>query len=577
MKIGRGDGIFFAVLVCAVTVVFGSSLFFTEAVMDDVIYVRRIHLLSFSLNNLKLWSNPVIGLWSPLVGYSFMLDYFVWGKEHLFFGAHFVNILLHLIAAAGFYTGLRMLKFSRLAAGLAVLVWTIHPQRAESVAWMSERKDVLLLAFGVWSIVFFVQSLKRKNTGLYVLSAVLFALTFFIKPALIGLPLVLTVYQWGRYRKTDWRFYVKYSGIFWLLSLVYYIAFRCIVSPGNNIGTVGFLNQLSLMGWRYGSYFVKTFIPYGLNPYYPHFSLADHSLMPLYAVCAVWLLLLEFCRRRNKKAIYLYLPLLLSFSAAVAPGLFKIGDVDFADRYSYFPSIFLLLAAASAISALVRHFPVLRKAVVLLCCCLAVSWGMICFDRVLIWENEEAFSAACLDEAKPNYRRLIADTVVKFDKRDWNGAMENLVRLRRDYADEIEDRMLTIRLFADSLEGVIISESGNPGAGMKKVFQVLSHPKWKLLFNTTFGYPRFLLLKAAGFSQRAGHRKDAAELYRRVAELYSPIEPMEKEFYLALAALCQDDKITALRHFENAHKLNPGDENIRKNIEILKKVQAKRH
>ena len=412
---------------------------------------------------------------------------------------------------------------------------------------------------------------------MYVLSAVLFALTFFIKPALIGLPLVLTVYQWGRYRKTDWRFYVKYSGIFWLLSLVYYIAFRCIVSPENNIGTVGFLNQLSLMGWRYGSYFVKTFIPYGLNPYYPHFSLADHSLMPLYAVCAVWLLLLEFCRRRNKKAIYLYLPLLLSFSAAVAPGLFKIGDVDFADRYSYFPSIFLLLAAASAISALVRHFPVLRKAVVLLCCCLAVSWGIICFDRVLIWENEEAFSAACLDEAKPNYRRLIADTVVKFDKRDWNGAMENLVRLRRDYADEIEDRMLTIRLFSDSLEGVIISESGNPGAGMKKVFQVLSHPKWKLLFNTTFGYPRFLLLKAAGFSQRAGHRKDAAELYRRVAELYSPIEPMEKEFYLALAALCQDDKITALRHFENAHKLNPGDENIRKNIEILKKVQAKRH
>ena len=66
-------------------------------------------------------------------------------------------------------------------------------------------------------------------------------------------------------------------------------------------------------------------------------------------------------------------------------------------------------------------------------------------------------------------------------------------------------------------------------------------------------------------------------MYRRLANLYGTYEPMEKEFYLALAALCQDDKITALRHFENAHKLNPGDENIRKNIEILKKVQTKRH
>lgn len=577
MKIGRGDGIFFAVLAGAVIIVFGSSLFFTEQILDDIVYVGRFHLLSFSWSNLKLWWQPVLHLWSPLVGYSFMLDYFVWGKEHFFFGAHLVNILLHFIAAAGFYTIARMLKFPRLAAGLAVLIWAIHPQRAESVAWLSERKDVLLLAFGVWSIVFFVQSLKRKNTGLYVLSAVLFALTFCIKPALIGLPGILTAYLWGKYRKKDWRFYVKYSGVFWLLSLIYYIAFRCIVPQGDNIGTTGFLNQLILMGWRYGSYFVKTFIPYGLNPFYPHFSLADYSLMPLYTVCAVWLLLLEFCRRRNKKAIYLYLPLLLSFSAAVAPGLFKIGSVDFADRYSYFPSIFLLLAATAAICALLRHFAVLKRAVVPGVCCLAAGWGIICFDRVFIWENEEAFSAACLDEAKPNYRRLIADTVVKFDKRDWNGAKENLVRLRRDYADEIEDRMLTIRLFADSIEGVIISESGNPGAGMKKVFQVLSHPKWKLLLNTTFGYPRFLLLKAAGFSQRAGHKKDAVELYKRLAAVYGTYEPMEKEFYLALAALCQEDRTTALRHFENAHKLNPADENIRKNIEILKKHQAKQY
>ena len=577
MKIDRGDGIFFAVLACAVVIVFGSSLFFTEAVMDDVIYVKRIHLLSFSWNNLKLWSDSVIGLWSPLVGYSFMLDYFLWGKEHFFFGVHLVNILLHFIAAAGFYTIARLLKFSRLAAGLAVLLWTIHPQRAESVAWMSERKDVLLLALGVWSIVFFMQSVKRKKTVLYVLSAVLFALTFCVKPALIGLPVILTAYLWGRYREKDWHFYMKYCGVFWLLSLIYYIAFKCVVPPENNIGAEGVLNQITLVGWRYGSYFVKTFIPCGLNPYYPHFSLADSSLMPLYAVCAVWLLLLEFCRRKNKKAVYLYLPLLLSFSAAIAPGLFKIGDVDFADRYSYFPSIFLLLAAASVICALLRHFPVLKKPVVLSVCCLAAVWGIICFDRVFIWENEESFTAACFDVPKPNYRRLIADAVVKFEKQDLNGAMENLVCLRRDYADGPEERSLTVRLFADSLEGVIIADTGNQTAGMKKVFQVLSHPKWRLLFNTTFGYLRFLLLKAAGFSQRAGHRKEAAELYRRVAEVYGFYEPIEREFYLALAALCLNDRTTALRHFENAHKLNPGDENIRKNIEILRKHQPEQH
>ena len=57
----------------------------------------------------------------------------------------------------------------------------------------------------------------------------------------------------------------------------------------------------------------------------------------------------------------------------------------------------------------------------------------------------------------------------------------------------------------------------------------------------------------------------------RFAGLYGTYEPMESEFYLALASLCQNDRNAALRHFENAQKLSPQDENIRKNIEILKR------
>ena len=167
MKNDRGDFIFFAVLAGAMTLVFGSSLFFKSQILDDIIYVGRFHLLSFSLNNLKLWWEPVLGLWGPLAGYSFMLDYSVWGKEHLFFGAHLMNILLHFIAAAGFYTGARMLKFPRLAAGIAVLYWSLHPQRAESVAWLSERKDVLILALGKRDEKVEIVDVKEGKTTYY--------------------------------------------------------------------------------------------------------------------------------------------------------------------------------------------------------------------------------------------------------------------------------------------------------------------------------------------------------------------------------------------------------------------------
>ena len=577
MKINRGDGIFFAILAGAIAVVFGSSLFFTEQILDDIIYVGRFHLLSFSLNNLKVWWEPILGLWSPLVGYSFMLDYFLWGKEHFFFGAHLVNILLHFLAAAGFYTGARLLKFSRIAAGIAVLIWAVHPQRAESVAWLSERKDVLFLALGLWCTVFFILSMKHKKKYWYVLSVFLFALSFCIKPALIGLPAILTAYLWGRYRRKDWLFYVKYSGLFWLLSLIYYIVFKCVAPEGNLFGGKNFSDQLILIGWRFGSYFVKTFVPYGLNPYYPHFSLANDSLLPLYAVGIIALLLLEFLRRGNKKALYLYLPLFISFSAAVAPGLLKIGDVDFADRYSYYPSIFAVLAAAAGMCTLVNKFPRIRNLMIAGVCCLIPGMGIMCSGEVAVWESAASYTRATLDHPLPNYRCLIGETIVKFDKRDYAAVQKNILRLRNDYTDIPVNRKRTIDFFVESIEGVILIRQGQTKAGMKKLILVLSHSHWRLLLNTSYGYPRMVLLTAAGVCQRAGNKKDAAEMYRRLANLYGTYEPMEKEFYLALAALCLNDRTTALRHFENAHKLNPGDENIRKNIEILRKHQPEQH
>ena len=569
MKIDRGDGTFFIALVSVVTIVFGSALFFKAQILDDIIYVGRTHLLSLSWNNILVWNQPILGLWGPLPAYSFMLDYLVWGKEHFMFGAHLVNILLHFAACAAFYIACRMLKFPRFAAGLAVIFWAVHPQRAESVAWLSERKDVLLLAIGLWGMVFFMQAVKKKKLSLYILSVILFAAGFCIKPALIGLPIILTAYLWGRYRRKDWLFYAKYCSAFYLLSLVYFIIYKAVT--GGSHGDTKLAEELIIIFWRYGSYFVKNFIPYGLNPMYPHFSLADHSLLPLYVTGAAILILLEFIRRKSKKAIYLYLPLFISFTAAVAPGLQKIGDVDFADRYSYFPAVFAVAGVTALLCSLCRKYPKAKKGVVIVSVAFTVIMGAIGFEKVFIWETAESYSSAILDAPRPNYREVIGAAIQSFDSGDFADTLQKVRFLQEEYTDIPPVRKLTIDLFSESITGAILLKQGKTHEGAKKLFKVLSHPKWELLLNTSYGYPRYILLTAAGLSQRAGHKKDAAELYRRLAGLYGSFEPMESEFYLALASLCQNDRATALRHFENAQKLSPHDENIRKNIEILKR------
>ena len=174
--------------------------------------------------------------------------------------------------------------------------------------------------------------------------------------------------------------------------------------------------------------------------------------------------------------------------------------------------------------------------------------GIMCFDKVFVWENEENFSTAILSVPKPNYREIVTQTITRFNAGDYQAAQQYLARLRRDYAQAPASRSLSIRLFADSMEGAILVRTGKPAAGMKKLIKVLSHPNWSLLANSSYGYPRFILLMTAQLCQKAGQKKNAAEIYRRLAEFYGAFEPLEREFYLALTALCLDDKITALRH-----------------------------
>jgi len=566
----KNDLIALAVIAAAVAVVFGPACFFTDVLSDDTIYTERRHLLTLTLANIRLWSRPVLGLWGPLTGYSFMLDRLVWGPEHFMFGARLGNVLLHFAAAAAFFCGARLLKFSPVPAALAVLFWAVHPQRAESVAWLSERKDVLILALGLWSIVFFIRFMRRKSTGVFLLSLFLFAATFFVKPAMIGLPAVLAAYLWSRCRWAKPASCLKYTGAFWGVSLLWFAAYKLVFDPVMDVGSRGIAETLAVMGWRYGMYFWKTFFPVGLNPFYPHFSLTENSLLPLWLTGAGAILLLESARRRHTGTLRVHLPLCVCFSAAVFPALFQIGDVDYADRYSYFPAVFVVTGCAFALCRFVRRHPAAEKTAVLLAAAAVLGMGLMCRRQVFVWESQESYMAAVLSAPRPNYRMVITETVRKFDKGDLPGVRKNLDLLRSDYGELSPNRRKIISFFADSLEGVLLVRADQAVPGMKKLERVLWDPAWELLLCTPYGYPRCVLLTAAGMYQKAGMRDAAAEVYRRTAKFYGAFEPLEKEFYLALAALCLGNKTEALARFERALALSPGDENIRKNIAALK-------
>src|SRR3989442_6770688 len=146
-----------------------------------------------------------MGHYIPLTWMTLGLDYVLWGMNP--FGYHLTSLLLHVANAAIFYVlVLRLLSLavsSRserdpaliVSAGLAALVFAIHPLRVESVTWITERRDVLSGLFSLLTILAYPRAFHRPERcrGWDWLSIVLFACALLSKSMSISLPVVLLI------------------------------------------------------------------------------------------------------------------------------------------------------------------------------------------------------------------------------------------------------------------------------------------------------------------------------------------------------------------------------------------------
>ena len=141
----------------------------------------------------------------PVTSISHMLDCTLFGARMADAGKHhLMNVLFHAATAVGLFLVLRQMTGRLWPSALVAAVFAIHPLRVESVAWISERRDVLSGLFFVGTIWAYVRYVTQPQaTGRYVLVCVLFALGLLAKPMLVTLPIVLLLLDYwplGRWR-----------------------------------------------------------------------------------------------------------------------------------------------------------------------------------------------------------------------------------------------------------------------------------------------------------------------------------------------------------------------------------------
>lgn len=335
---------------------------------DDPEYVLNNPLIrELSPGNLTtMFTRSHLGWWMPLTWLSLAIDYTLWGLNPA--GYHLTNIVLHAIN-----TGLVVLiaddlckphrgRLTLLSYGglllFSGLLFGGHPLRVESVAWVTERKDVLNGLFVFLSIFFYLHYARGKGaeTGgraslFYLLSVVCFLFSLMAKSVSVVLPAMLLVLDWvplGRVKNRPLQWLIMEKWPFWSASVLM-ILFTFIFA-GNSGYLVTYeafpLSQRAVVsGNALWEYCRMMLFPVCLSPFYviPDPIPASYAVKALVVASVLAWMAIAGWRRY---------PCLVSFAAlALLPLLpvlafFQNGDQSYADRFTYLPSLSLSLFLA---------------------------------------------------------------------------------------------------------------------------------------------------------------------------------------------------------------------------------------
>jgi tetratricopeptide (TPR) repeat protein len=310
--------------------------------------------------------------WFPLTWMSHMLDCQVYGLNPA--GHHLTNVLFHAANTVLLFVLLWRLTSAVWRSAFVAALFGLHPLHVESVAWISERKDVLSTFFALLTLLAYAKYVEEKSEARnpkpegvaktkdhkycafpYSLALLFFALGLMSKPMLVTLPFVLLLFDfWPLKRLQLATFNLQPSNVRLLLEKAPFFALTiasCIVTvvAQKKAGAVAsfqaipFGSRLENAVVAYAQYLSKFFWPAKLSPIYPHpqhwpaWQIIFSAVLLLILTGAVW-----FGRRRFPYAFtgwFWYL-------GALVPviGIVQVGSQAFADRYTYIPLIGIMIA-----------------------------------------------------------------------------------------------------------------------------------------------------------------------------------------------------------------------------------------
>jgi len=355
---------------------FGAALNYGFVRYDDTGYVMEnpMVLTGLSAANVRTAFTSVCHQWwLPMLWISYMVDTELYGTGA--WGYHLTNLLLHAANAVLCFWFLYRLTGARGRSLAAAALWAVHPLRVESVVWITERKDVLSGLFFFLALLAYLHHVRRPGLRRM---AVVFAgmlLGLMSKASVIVLPALLLLLDYWPLRRAEWpgtpgswkrwgRLVWEKAGLFLLAAVFAVINLHTHTSGIGGEEGLPLLHRLALMPGNAWIYLRLVFWPAGLAFFYPENDRV--AVLPLLAALAGLVVLLAVLIRQRRRRPWWTVGGLWFFIALlpVLRGI-RLGFAAYADRFTYLPSIGLMLAlvwgAAAALDGGSEGRPRLRR------------------------------------------------------------------------------------------------------------------------------------------------------------------------------------------------------------------------
>jgi len=395
---------------------------------DDYYILNNPFIRDFSLNGVKaIFLSFYYSNYHPLTTLTYLFEYTWCGANPFLY--HLSNVLLHLLNTWLVFKVAEQLSGKKITALVVSLLFAVHPMHVESVAWISERKDVLYTLFYLLSMLVYLRYLKSGyQTKHYIGVLLFFVASLLSKPAAVTLPVLLIALDAYKGRKINTRSLLE-KVPFLLLSLFFGILAVLSQKAGKSINdfslSYSFAERIFLFTYAIAFYIVKLVVPFSLSAmhYFPNthggaFPWQYYASLP-FLLFIVWLV-----TKRNlfqKEIVFGVFFFLITISVMLQ--IVSVGSAITAERYTYVPYIGLFYLAGQWFSGIIQK-PARNFAMVILLL-FVIMFSCQTYARIGVWKDGNVLFTDVIKKNPDYFHGYWIRGNVKSKKGDLQGALHD--------------------------------------------------------------------------------------------------------------------------------------------------------